>query len=96
MGGPARFMASNCCKVLRSRVGLGACAMRFLSEGGASFGGCDSPLRIGRKIQKGQILLFDVVWVHHMRLVTAKLWSVKQEPEENQVSDDGDPYTFTA
>ena len=88
-------MASNCCKVLRSRVGLGACAMRFLSEGGACLRGLDLLLRIGRKIQKGQILLLDVVWIHHVRLVTAKLWPVKQEPEENQVGDDGDPYSFT-
>ena len=70
--------------------------MRFLSEGGACLRGRDPLLRVGRKIQKGQILLFDVVWVDHMRLMTAKLWSVKQEPEEDQVSDDGDPYTFTA
>jgi hypothetical protein len=54
------------------------------------------PLRIGGKIQKGQILLFVDVGVDHVRLVTAKLRPVKQEPEEKQVSDNRDPYAFTA
>src|SRR5271163_1004620 len=31
-GGPAFFIASKCCRVLRSRVGLVVCACRFLSE----------------------------------------------------------------
>jgi hypothetical protein len=54
------------------------------------------PLRIGRQIQESHILLFDmVVGVDHVRLMTAKLRAIKQEPEENHVSDEGDPYSFT-
>jgi hypothetical protein len=57
--------------------------------------GLDLLLRIGRKVKVGQIFLV-VVGVDHMGLMAAKLRAVEEKPEENQVSDDGDPNAFTA
>ena len=40
--------------------------MRSLSEGGACLGGFDLLLRIGRKVQKGHVLLLVGVRVDHV------------------------------
>ncbi len=55
----------------------------------------DMPLRIGRKIKKGQVFLL-VAGIDHVGLMTAKFRPVEEEPEEDQVRDEGDPHSFTA
>jgi hypothetical protein len=52
-------------------------------------------LRIGRKIEKRHILLLEVVTrVHYPNSVAGR--PIEEEPEEEQVSDEGDPKSFAA
>jgi hypothetical protein len=57
--------------------------------------GLDLLLRIGRKVKIGQVFLV-VTGIDDMGLMTAKLGAVKQEPEEKQVGNEGNPNSFTA
>jgi hypothetical protein len=55
----------------------------------------DGLLRIGRKIEKRHILLLEVVtWVHYPNSMAGR--PIEEEPEEEQVSDEGDPKSFAA
>ena len=63
-GGPARFIASSCCKVLRSSVGWADLATRSLSEGGAGFGGLTCCSASGGRFRYVRSFCFVDLWVH--------------------------------
>ena len=70
MGGPALRMASSCCRVFLSSVGWRRLRDAILVRRRGLLGGLDLPLRIGRQVQKGHVLLFVGVRVDHVDAMT--------------------------